>query len=151
MTPRPHRAWPLLGVVTVLGLAGCSGTGTGEPTAAPTAPTSTGTRLGSMDCGDASLLTAPGEALAAFPDNPDVDWTARPSPSSLAELVLVSLTPEPSEVGYPEFQFVYRCDAEGPSRIAIYALDGESFVLLATTDALADEELPESIAVAPAS
>ncbi len=98
-----------------------------------------------MDCGDSSLLRAPGEAVGAFPDNPDVEWTARPAASVLAELVLVSLTPAPDEVGYPEFQFVYRCDADGPSRIATYALDGDVFVLLATTDAHAGEELPDAL------
>jgi len=113
-----------------------------EPTAEPTTPSSTSSTI---DCDDASLLQAPAEALDAFPDNPGVDWTARPASAALGELVLVSLTPVPDEVGYPEFQFVYRCDAEGPSRIATYALEGETFVLLATTSALAGEELPDSL------
>lgn len=144
MTPRVLRAAPILAAVAVLAaLSACSGPGEASPPPATTTPPSTGG--GSLDCGDASLLAAPAEALTVFPDNPDVDWTARPSSSSLGELVLVSLVPEPDEVGYPEFQFVYRCDTGGPSRIATYALDGETFVLLATTDALADEEVPSAL------
>lgn len=100
--------------------------------------------MGTMDCQDTALLHAPGEALVVFPDN-DVDWTARPSQLALAELVLVSLTPARDEVGYPEFQFVYRCDADGPSRIATYALEGEQWVLLATSDQLVGEELPAAL------
>lgn len=151
MTPRVPRGsvlrgWTLLAAASMLAVVpACSGPRAAEPTTDPTATGSTSTGTGAMDCGDASLLRAPGEALAAFPDNPDVDWTARPSGRVLAELVIVSLTPAPDEVGYPEFQFVYRCDTEGPSRIATYALDGEAFVLLATTDALAGEELPDAL------
>lgn len=100
-----------------------------------------------MDCEDSSLLRAPGEAVGVFPDN-DVDWTARPSELVLADLVLVSLTPAVDEVGYPEFQFVYRCDADGPSRIATYALEGEEWVLLATSDEHAGEELPVALPAA---
>ena len=98
-----------------------------------------------MDCGDTALLRAPAEALAVFPDNSGVEWTARPANATLGELLLVSLTPLPDEVGYPEFRFVYRCDAGGPARIAVYALDGGRFVLLATSDALAGEELPDEL------
>ena len=129
----------LLGVV-----AACSGPDDPEPSLSTSEPSAAGPG-DTMSCPDASLLAAPGEALTAFPDNPDVDWTARPSVSSLDPFVLVALTPAPDEVGYPEFQFVYRCDAAGPSRIATYALDGDTFVLLATTAALAGEELPESL------
>jgi len=148
MTPRVLRGWTLLTAATLLAaVAACTGPRAPEPTTdvVSSGPTSSATGTGAMDCGDASLLSAPGEALVAFPDNPDVDWTARPTEALLAELVLVSLTPVPDEVGYPEFRFVYRCDAEGPSRIATYALDGETFVLLATTDALAGEELPDAL------
>jgi len=147
MTPRALCAAQLLVVVALLGVvSGCGEPGRTEPTASPVETTpSSGNGEGAMDCGDTSLLRAPGEAVAVFPDNPDVTWTARPSESVLAELVLVSLTPVPDEVGYPEFQFVYRCDAEGPSRIATYALAGEAFVLLATTDSLAGEELPDAL------
>ena len=144
MTPRVLRAAPILAAASVLAvLAGCSDSGDPTPTSSATTPPSSGG--GALDCGDAALLAAPTEALAAFPDNPDVDWTARPSTSSLADLVLVSLVPEPDEVGYPEFQFVYRCDAGGPSRIATYALDADTYVLLSTTDALADEEVPSAL------
>jgi len=144
MTPRVLCAAPIVAALLVA-VSGCTGPGDVEPTPTSGTPTAAGTGVDSMSCGDASLLSAPDEALAAFPDNPDVDWTARPSATSLNDLVLVSLTPVPDEVGYPEFQFVYRCDTDGPSRIATYALEGEAFVLLSTTDALAGEELPAAL------
>ena len=102
--------------------------------------------VGSMECGDSALLEAPGEAATAFPDNPGVEWTARPTDVVIGELVIVGLTPDRDEVGYPELRFVYRCDTHGPARIATYALDEGRFVLLATTDVLGDEELPAELA-----
>lgn len=108
----------------------------------PALPPSDGT--GSVECGDSALLRAPGEALGVFPDD-DVEWTARPADAVLGDLILVSLTPSSDTVGYPEFRFVYRCDAGGPARIASYALDEGRFVLLSTSDALADEQLPAEL------
>ena len=144
MVPRALRGAPLLAIVALcLAASGCAGQGDAPPQTSTPSP-SAATGMGTMDCQDTSLLSAPGEALAVFPDN-DVDWTARPSELSLAELVLVSLTPARDEVGYPEFQFVYRCDADGPSRIATYALEGEQWVLLATSDQLVGEELPAAL------
>ena len=98
-----------------------------------------------MDCGDSALLQAPAEALSVFPDSPEVTWTARPSDELLADLILVSMTPEPASAGHPEFRFVYRCDAAGPSYVAAYGLEGEEFVLLTTAPALAETELPEAL------
>src|SRR5690606_41534399 len=72
--------------------------------------------------------------------------TARPTDVVIGELVIVGLTPDRDEVGYPELRFVYRCDTHGPARIATYALDEGRFVLLATTDVLGDEELPAELA-----
>lgn len=130
---------------TAVACAGPGATTTDPSHAATRSATPPVGATGSLDCDDAALLRAPGEALTAFPDNPDVEWTARPSDATLGDLVLVGLTPDPDEVGYAEFRFVYRCEPSGPVRLASYALDGERFVLLATSDALGDEELPAEL------
>lgn len=126
----------------------CAQDGT-EPTtvSAPQPTVPTGTHgIAAMDCEDSALLQAPAEALAVFPDSPDVAWTARPAAEVLVDLVLVSMTPEPATVGYPELRFVYRCDAAGPSYLAAYGLEGGAFVLVTTSDSLSGSELPEQLA-----
>lgn len=137
----------LVTTCVLVGVGACSRT-TDEP-AQPAPPQATSapgaTGAATMDCGDTALLQAPGEALAVFPDSPDVVWTARPSDEMLVDLVLVSMTPEPADVGYPELRFVYRCDAGGPSYLAAYGLEGQAFVLVTTSDSLADTEIPEQL------
>lgn len=144
----------LLAAATLALGGACSPDGPGAP--ASPLPTVTGTTqsptvgdIGSMDCLDSALLQAPGEALTVFPDNPDVVWTARPADIALGDLILAELTPEPDVVGYPEFRFVYRCDAGRPAMIATYALEEARFVLLSTSDALGDEQLPAELEWVP--
>jgi hypothetical protein len=104
----------------------------GEGGATTTAPAG---GPGVDDCVDAAETAAPAEALAAFPDNPDVTWSVLDARPGEAGQALVELEPDPDEVGYPTFTFVFGCDGGSPERLATYALDGDQYVLLATTDA----------------
>jgi hypothetical protein len=87
------------------------------------------------ECVDAAEAASPEDALAAFPDNPDVTWTVLGVREGGIGTVLVELEPDPDEVGYPSFTFVYGCGTGTPERLATYALEGGDYVLLATTDA----------------
>jgi hypothetical protein len=87
------------------------------------------------DCTEAAETSAPAEALGAFPDNPDVTWTVLAAREGGLGTVLVELEPDPDEVGYPSFTFVFGCGSGEPVRLATYALDGGEYVLLSTTDA----------------
>jgi hypothetical protein len=49
--------------------------------------------------------------------------------------VLVELEPDPDEVGYPSFTFVFGCGTGEPVRLATYAFEEGEYVLLSTTDA----------------
>lgn len=122
-------------------LGACTGRSAPEPTVPSSSAAS---QPGALDCPDAALLGAPVEASAVFPDDP-VAWTARPVAGGLGDLVLVSLTPDPQTFAHPEVRFVYRCDVDGPRRLAVYVLEGEGFVLLSTTEAVGGEELPEEL------
>ena len=88
-------------------------------------------------CAEAAEAASPDEALAAFPDNPDVTWAVLGTREGGLGTVLVELEPDPDEVGYPSFTFVFSCGDGTPERLATYALDGDDYVLLATTDAAA--------------
>lgn len=123
-----------------------------EPTVVPVPQASVPTGnhgLAAMDCEDSAILQAPAEALAVFPDSPDVEWTARPAAEAIVDLVLVSMTPEPATVGYPELRFVYRCDAGGPSYLAAYGLEEGTFVLVTTSAAVSGTEIPEQLVQEP--
>lgn len=86
-------------------------------------------------CAEVAEDGAPADALIAFPDNPDVSWAVLGVREGGLGTVLVEIEPDPDEVGYPSFTFVYGCGTGTPERLATYALDGGDYVLLATTDA----------------
>lgn len=86
-------------------------------------------------CAEVAEDGAPADALIAFPDNPDVSWAVLGVRQGGLGTVLVEIEPDPDEVGYPSFTFVYGCGTGTPERLATYALDGGDYVLLATTDA----------------
>lgn len=135
-------------VVAGLSLLGCGDDGeptTGSAEADPEAVDTTAAPGEGLedagDCADAAEEQAPAEALTAFPDNPDVTWTVLDARAGGLGTVLVELEPDPDEVGYPSFTFVYGCGTGEPERLATYALDGGEYVLLSTTDAATDIEL----------
>jgi hypothetical protein len=154
--PRP-RLVPTALLLAALGLAaGCGDDGdaaeSGDApesettTEAPPADDEAGDEEGGEDdgeaavgdvgeCAEAAEAASPDEALAAFPDNPDVTWAVLGSREGGLGTVLVEIEPDPDEVGYPSFTFVFSCGDGTPERLATYALDGGDYVLLATTDA----------------
>ena len=48
---------------------------------------------------------------------------------------LAEMEPSSDEVGYPSFRLVFGCGGGEPELLAVYALDGDEYVLLSTTDA----------------
>lgn len=131
-----------------LGLLGCGdddggsggdggGAGDGDAAATTAPPSDTAPD----DCLAAAEAGAPADALEAFPDNPDVTWTVLDTREGGLGTVLVELQPSPDEVGYPSFTFVYGCGTGEPLRLGTYALEDGVYVLLATTDALADTDV----------
>jgi hypothetical protein len=70
-----------------------------------------------------------------FPDNVGLRWTLhRFQHREDLGLVLAEVEPDPSEVGYPRFQFAFRTSGGGPPKhIATYCLDGGVFTLLSTS------------------
>jgi hypothetical protein len=86
-------------------------------------------------CAEAVREAAPAEALEAFPDNAEVTWTVQEVEEGGLGTQLAQMEPDSDEVGYPNFRLVFGCGAGEPVLLAVYALDGEEYVLLSTTDA----------------
>lgn len=74
-----------------------------------------------------------------FPDNPDNTWNLLES-RHLGEQTFTLVEPEPNDVGYDRFVFVF-CFQEGDAAFvttAIYCLESGAFSLLATTPECVD-------------
>ena len=91
-------------------------------------------------CAEAVRDAAPAAALEAFPDNAEVTWTVQEVEAGGLGMQLAEMEPDSDEVGYPRFRLVFGCGEGEPVLLAIYALDGEEFVLLSTTDAAEGSE-----------
>jgi hypothetical protein len=147
------RLVPTVLLLAALGLAaGCGDDGeTADTGDAPDGETTTeappaddGEDEGDGDaasCAEAAEAASPDEALAAFPDNPDVTWAVLGTREGGLGTVLVELEPDPDEVGYPSFTFVFGCGTGEPVRLGTYAFEDGEYILLATTDALADTDV----------
>lgn len=147
-----------LSVLLALLLGACSGSdsdagsvptsssGAPSPSSTPS-PTPSGTvgSLGGDRCFTQALTRAPTDATPAFPDNPDVTWTAEGATPGADGRALVELVPDPDEVGYPRFRFVYDCATGEPVRFGTYAFEDGGWILLSTTDAGASADLPVSL------
>jgi hypothetical protein len=120
---------------------------TSERTTAPPSDATEATEpdgSASGDCTTAAEGAAPAEARAAFPDNPDVAWAVEGVEEDPEGRALVEVVPTPDEVGYPRFRLVFACDGD-PVLLGTYALDGERWVLLFTTDEIGDVELDPTL------
>lgn len=95
---------------------------------------------------DAKIRTdSPDLAVAAFPDNPEVQW-------SLIDLItegglsFAEVEPAPADGLRPRYRLVVECHAASdPVLYGIYEPDGKMWTLMSTTDALGDAELPETL------
>src|SRR5690606_7654945 len=100
--------------------------------------------LGDDPCVTQAADDAPVEAKTVFPDNPDVTWTVEAVTVDADRRPQVELVPEPDEVGYPRFRFVYDCTTD-PVRLGTYAFEDGGWILLSTTDAGASTDLPATL------
>jgi hypothetical protein len=109
-----------------------------------TAPETTSTTAADAEdaaaCAEAVREAAPAEALAAFPDNAEVTWTVQEVEEGGLGMQLAEMEPDSDDVGYPSFRLVFGCGEGEPVLLAVYALDGEEYVLLSTTDAAEGSE-----------
>lgn len=137
------RRLPALLLAAAIALAACGDDdGSAPDTTDATSSTST-TGAPAVDddalaaCEDLAAEAAPAQATRTFPDNPDVTWTVvNASADEASGLVQVEVTPSSDEVGYPAFMLVSLCeDVEDVVLLGVYAREGGSWVLLATTDA----------------
>jgi hypothetical protein len=121
------------------GEAGTSGTVPDTTEAETTTTTTEDDEAPALDdaaaCAEAVRDAAPTEALAAFPDNAEVTWTVQEVEEGGLGMQLAEMEPDSEEVGYRSFRMVFGCGDGEPVLLAIYALDGEEYVLLSTTDA----------------
>lgn len=155
MTPGSRRA-AVLAVLCLIVAGACSGGDDEDQAESSISTAELGTTSTAADddddvaappssgCAAEAESSAPDTALEVFPDNPDVTWTVLDVTEPETDRVLVELEPRPDEVGYPSFQLLYACDDGEPVRLATYALDGGTYVLLATTDA-APGDLPPTL------
>lgn len=105
--------------------------------ASDTTPTSEGPveDAGDADCASLASAGAPALALEKFPDNPDVEWSVVDATLDEEGRAVVEIEPAPDEVGYPAFRMVSVCEGDGePVLLGTYALDGDTWLLLFTTD-----------------
>lgn len=126
------------------GAAGTSTTAAGAASDGTAAPSS-GTGDEAAMCADVAVEAAPDLAATTFPDNPDVTWTVAAVETDDEGLALVEVVPEPDEVGYPAFRLAVTCESGEAVHLGTYALDGGSWVLLATTDAPGADELEPTL------
>lgn len=118
--------------------------------AAPTTPTAdgsdpTGSAGSGGDCPTVAEAAAPGIATAGFPDYPDVTWSVTGVEVDDQGLVLVEVVPDPDEVGYSSFRLAITCPDGPPVHAGTYALDDDTWVLLATTDEAGSVELEPTL------
>ena len=151
------RRWTVT-VVSALVLAaatvGCSGASDDDATPATTSTTvafDVTTTLppaaqAVVDECDAKMRSAaPDLAASSFPDAPDAEWTVVDLVTEVG-LSFVEVEPSPADGLKPRYRLVVECRAEiEPVLYGIYALDGETWSLVSTTDALGDVELPETL------
>ena len=97
------------------------------------------------ECDAKIRAAAPKLAASAFPDNPTDQW-------SLVDLVtegglsFVEVEPTPAEGLKPRYRLVVECHAASEAVLyGVYELDGETWSLLSTTDALGGADLPETL------
>lgn len=137
-----------LALLAAVGLAaGCGDDGdTAETGDAPEeTTTSTTTTAPEVDddaaaCVEAIREAAPAEAAESFPDNVEVEWSLVAVEEGGLGMQLAEMEPSSEDIGYPSFRFVFGCGDGEPELLAIYALDGEEYVLLSTTDAAEEGE-----------
>lgn len=138
----------LLGATTV----GCSG-GSDDATSATTSTTvdfDVTTTLppdeqAVVDECDAKMrAAAPDLAGSAFPES-EVQWTVVDLVAEVG-LAFVEVEPAPAEGLKPRYRLVVECHAGSePVLYGVYALEGETWTLAMTTDALGDAELPPTL------
>lgn len=97
------------------------------------------------DCPTVAEAAAPGIATAGFPDYPDVTWSVTGVEVDDQGLVLVEVVPDPDEVGYSSFRLAITCPDGPPVHAGTYALDDDTWVLLATTDEAGSVELEPTL------
>lgn len=97
------------------------------------------------ECDAKMRNVAPDLAASSFPDDPDVEWTVVDLVTEVG-LSFVEVEPAPAEGLKPRYRLVVECRADSePVLYGVYALDGETWSLVSTTDAIGDVELPETL------
>jgi hypothetical protein len=126
-------------------LVACGDDGGDDASDEPDGTTST-TSATAADCVEAVREQAPDEAAAAFPDvEVDVEWTVVAVEEGGLGMELAELEPSTDAVGHPSFRFVFGCGGDEPELLAVYALEGDDYVLLSTTDAAEGSEFAPTL------
>lgn len=84
-------------------------------------------------------------AASVFPENPTVQWSLIDVVSE-GGLSFVEVEPAPAAELRPRYRLVVECHAASEVVLyGVYELDGETWTVLTTTEALGDVELPETL------
>ena len=97
------------------------------------------------ECDAKMRSAAPDLAATSFPDAPDAEWMVVDLVTEVG-LAFVEVEPAPAEGLKPRYRLVVECHAGSePVLYGVYALEGETYTLAMTTDALGDAELPATL------